>query len=84
MNFTNFDRLPAEWSMTCLGLLSGEFARNGDCASVQRLDRLKSLSAKVPSRETSIAITKCDEALMWLEKRTADRKKRAVEGTNAA
>jgi len=39
MNFTNFDRLPAEWSMTCLGLLSGEFARNGDCASVQRLDR---------------------------------------------
>lgn len=33
-------------------------------------------------RENSIAITKMEEALMWLEKRTADREDRGVEGTN--
>ena len=47
------------------------------------IDRLKYLGAKVPSRETSIAETKCEEALLWLEKRTAERKARQVEGTNA-
>lgn len=31
-------------------------------------------------RENSIAITKIEEALMWLEKRTADRIARKVEG----
>ena len=35
-----------------------------------------------PCRETRIAITKLDEALMWLEKRTKDRTKRGVEGTS--
>ena len=48
------------------------------------IDRLKFLSAKLPSRETSIAITKCEEALLWLNKRTADRKARGVEGTPSA
>jgi hypothetical protein len=32
-------------------------------------------------RENSIAITKLDEALMWLDKRSADRKRREVQGT---
>lgn len=32
-------------------------------------------------RENSITITKLEEALMWLEKRTADRIDRGVEGT---
>lgn len=31
-------------------------------------------------RENAIALTKIQEALMWLEKRTADRKTRGVEG----
>lgn len=31
-------------------------------------------------RETAIVLTKCQEALMWLDKRTADRKARGVEG----
>ena len=31
-------------------------------------------------RENAIAITKLEEALMWLNKRTADREKRNVEG----
>lgn len=33
------------------------------------------------SRETSMAITKLDEALMWLNKRAEDRKRRNVQGT---
>lgn len=46
------------------------------------IDRLKFLGEKLPSRENSIAITNCEQALMWLNKRTADRKARAVEGTH--
>ena len=45
------------------------------------IDRLKFLGEKLPCRENSIAITKCEEALLWLNKRTADRKARGVEGT---
>ena len=33
------------------------------------------------SRETSMAITKLDEALMWIDKRANDRKLREVQGT---
>ena len=44
------------------------------------LDRLNFLQAKFPCRENAIAITKLDEALLWLNKRTADRVKRNVEG----
>jgi hypothetical protein len=45
------------------------------------VDRLKALNERVPARETSIAITKLEEALLWLSKRTEDRKARGVEGT---
>lgn len=45
------------------------------------IDRMKGLAAKVPSKETACAITKLEEALMWLEKRTRDRVKRGVENT---
>ncbi len=45
------------------------------------IDRLQSLQAKFPCRENAIVITKLEESLMWLEKRTADRKARNVEGT---
>jgi len=48
------------------------------------IDRLKFLGNKLPCRENSIAVTKCEEALLWLEKRTADRKQRGVEGTAKA
>jgi len=44
------------------------------------IDRMKYLCNKFPSKETACAITKCEEALMWLEKRTQDRIKRGVEG----
>lgn len=33
------------------------------------------------SRETSMAITKLDEALMWIQKRTDDRQLRGVQST---
>lgn len=33
------------------------------------------------SRETSMAITKIDEALLWIGKRAEDRKRREVQGT---
>lgn len=46
------------------------------------IDRLNYLNNKFPCRENSVAITHLDTALMWLEKRTKDRIKRNVEGTN--
>lgn len=36
---------------------------------------------EMASRETSMAITKLDEALMWIEKRSNDRKRRGVQNT---
>jgi hypothetical protein len=45
------------------------------------IDRMQYLNTKAPCRENSIVITKLEESLMWLNKRTADRKKRGVEGT---
>lgn len=45
------------------------------------IDRLNFLNKIFPCRENSLAITKLEEALMWLEKRTADRIERGVEGT---
>ena len=43
---------------------------------------VEGLNTKYPCRENSIAITKLDEALMWLRERTRDREARGVEGTN--
>lgn len=45
------------------------------------IDRMNFLQAKTPCRENAIVITKLEECLMWLEKRTADRIERGVEGT---
>jgi hypothetical protein len=45
------------------------------------IDRLRFLSGVVPSRETSLAISKLQEALFWLNERTRDRETRGVEGT---
>ena len=41
---------------------------------------IEGLNKNFPCRENAMAITKLDEALMWLEKRTKDREKRGVEG----
>ena len=44
------------------------------------IDRMKWLNNLCGCRENSICITKLEESLMWLEKRTADRVARNVEG----
>lgn len=44
--------------------------------------RLRAVSTFHPNRETSLAITHCEEALHWLEARKADRITRGVEGTD--
>jgi hypothetical protein len=54
-------------------------ATNEDLLAVL-IDRLNYLNAKFPCRENSIAITHIETALLWLNKRTADRVKRGVEG----
>jgi len=47
------------------------------------IDRMKHLQDKFPCRENAIVITKLEESLMWLEKRTRDRVARGVEGRQA-
>lgn len=44
------------------------------------IDRMNSLQTKFPCRENAIATTHFETGLLWLEKRTADRKARNVEG----
>ena len=47
------------------------------------LDRLQCLNqGDFKCRENSIAITKLEEAMMWLNRRTLDRRSRGVEGTS--
>lgn len=47
------------------------------------IDRLRSFqSGPFSCRDNAIALTHCEEALMWLQKRTRDRLARGVEGTN--
>lgn len=47
------------------------------------IDRLQGFqSGQYACRENAIALTKLEEALMWLRKRTQDREDRGVEGTH--
>ena len=47
------------------------------------IDRLWSFqSGPFSCRDNAIALTHCEEALMWLQRRTRKRIKRGVEGTN--
>lgn len=71
-------------------LQNGPIKENGEGVNGCQVDTivaaakmiLEGLNKNVPSRENSMAITKLDEALMWLEKRTKDRLDRKVEGTS--
>jgi len=48
------------------------------------IDRLRSFQAgPFSSRENALALTKCEEALHWLQQRTIDRMRRGVEGKTA-
>lgn len=48
------------------------------------LVRMRELNKRFPCRENSLAITKMEEALMWLNERTSLRRKQGVEGQNLA
>jgi hypothetical protein len=48
------------------------------------IDRMNTMQAKFPCRENAIATTHFETGLLWLEKRTADRKARGVEGKHIA
>ena len=48
------------------------------------IDRLYFLEARMSCRENAIVITKLEESLMWLEKRTEGRVARGVEGKEIA
>jgi hypothetical protein len=47
------------------------------------IDRLRGFqSGQFSCRENAIALTHCEDALMWLQKRTRNRLARGVEGTS--
>lgn len=47
------------------------------------IDRLRSFQAgPFPCRENALALTKCEEALHWLNSRTAERSRRGVDRFN--
>ncbi len=47
------------------------------------IDRMRGFqSGQFACRENALALTKLEESLMWLQKRTSDRLKRGVEGTS--
>jgi len=49
------------------------------------IDRLRSFQeGPFPCRENAFALTKCEEAMHWLNHRTAERTKRGVEGITKA
>ena len=46
------------------------------------IDRMRGFqSGKFACRDNAVALTKMEEAMMWLQKRTRDRMARGVEGT---
>lgn len=59
---------------------NGAFVETVIAAAKQRIEFYQ--QSKFACRENAIAITKLDEALMWLNKRTQDRETRKVEGTH--
>lgn len=44
------------------------------------IDRLNFLQSKFPCKENAVALTHIETGLLWLNKRTAERKSRGVEG----
>jgi hypothetical protein len=58
-----------------------ECTTNEDILAVL-IDRMNYLQNKFSCRENAIVLTHLETALLWLGKRTADRKARKVEGMN--
>ena len=60
---------------------SGAFVETVIAAAKQRIEYYN--ESRFKCRENSMAITKLDEALHWLNHRTADRESRGVEGSHS-
>lgn len=60
----------------------GEYVNGTTLEEMLRIsiEHLSQLNDKFPCRENSLAITKMQEARMWLNERTRDRRERGVEG----
>src|SRR3990167_3104639 len=59
---------------------NGAFVETVISAAVQRIEFYQ--NSKFSCKENAMAITKLEEALLWLNKRTLDRENRKVEGTH--
>jgi hypothetical protein len=59
---------------------NGAFVETVISAAVQRIEAYQ--ASKFKCRENAIALTHLETALLWLNKRTADREARKVEGTH--
>lgn len=80
---------PAGGDNTCILFQNGPIAEKGVNGVTQEallaiiIDRLRSFQAgPYACRENALALTKTQEALMWLKARTHARDLRGVEGTN--
>lgn len=78
--------LKIDWQTGPLGIGKDRIEPNGAfvetvlAAAKKRIEHYQ--ESKFNCRENAIAITKIDEALLWLNKRTQDREARRVEGTH--
>ena len=62
---------------------SGVNGVTGEALMAIQIDRLRSFQAgPFACRENAVALTKLEESLMWLQRRTVARIKRGVEGTH--
>ena len=81
--------LNIEWQNGPLGRGAGRSEPNGAFvegviqAAIGRLQHYQTANkGKFACRENAIALTHLETALLWLQKRTADREEREVEGTH--
>ena len=64
---------------------TGAFVEGILAAALDRLEFFQTASGgKFKCRENALAITKIEEALHWMDHRTAERERRKVEGTHVA
>ena len=84
-----FDRFPADCGRLELAFQNGPIPETGVNGITQEvlleivIDRLRSFqSGPYACRENALALTKLEEAQMWLLQRTRARMDRGVEGTH--
>ena len=84
-NFEDFTKKGQGLQFIHKEVQNGEFVTVSDGTTNEEvlevlIDRMAYLQKKFPCKENAIVITNLEESLMWLNKRTADRAKRGVEG----